>query len=283
MPEPGPTPRLEELLEAARRLEADEPLSEPLATALLRGTSIGGARPKALLEDERGKYVAKFASSTDHYPMVRAEQAAMNLAERCGLRVCVTRRTLSLGKDVLLVERFDRVATPSGESRRLVVSALTLLRLHESEARLASYLDLAGALRRWGADPAAELPELFRRMVFNILVGNTDDHARNHALFWDGSAYRLTPAYDICPDLRAGRTAFQAMAVGRDGRRSTLKNALSEAGQFGLSKAAARAEVERLVDAARAHWRAAADAAGIDARTLALLERETVLGPGCFE
>lgn len=274
---------LVDLAEAARRVEAREPLPPHLDAALLHGTSVGGARPKALLDDRGRKCIAKLSSSTDRFPVVRCERAAMVLADRCGLAVARTELAACAGRDVLVVERFDRVETGAGWSRRLVLSALTALALHETEARLASYLDLAGFFRRFGADPAGDCEELFRRMVFNILIGNTDDHARNHALFWDGVAYRLTPAYDLVPVLRAGRTASQAMVVGRDGRHSTLRNALSEAGQFGLAPTRAAALIDDLLAAVETGWPEVADAAGLTTAERAALERETVLGPGCLE
>lgn len=278
-----PQATLAELMGAAELIEAGTALGVELSMAMVRGTSVGGARPKALVRDGDEKYVAKFSSNTDTNPVVRTEHAAMRLGLHCGLAVASTQRVESLGRDVLLVRRFDREHASNGEVRKMLVSALTILRLHEMEAPLASYLDLAAFIRRSGAAPLADGRELFRRMVFNILVGNTDDHARNHAFFWDGRHYTLTPAYDICPDLRAGRTAYQAMAVGRDGRRATLKNAISEAGQFSLSLAEARAEVDELVERSRAFWPVAADEAQLTALQREQLERETVLGPGCFE
>jgi serine/threonine-protein kinase HipA len=278
--EQGHQASLDDLMDATARMEAGTPLPPGLELALRRGTSVGGARPKALLTEGPRKWVAKMSSSTDHYPVVRAEHAAMELAGRCGLDVPAVRRVESLGRDVLLVERFDRVPVGEGFARRLMLSALTILQLHESEALLASYLDLAAFIRRAAADPEQDNRELFSRMVLNILVGNTDDHARNHAFFWDGQSFQLTPAHDICPDLRAGRTAYLAMAVGADGRRASLRNALSESSQFGLSTTHARSEVDRLVDTVRIEWPAVAELSKRDCRRL---EQETVLGPGCFE
>ena len=275
---------LEELMTAAQHVEAGVPMTEALAAALLHGTSIGGARPKALLDEPDRRWIAKFSSSSDHFPVVGAEHAAMVLAAQCGLTVPAVRGLRCLGRDVLLVERFDRTPLGGGRwARRHLLSGLTVLRLHESEASLASYLDLAGALRQRARDPARDLRELFRRMVFNLLVGNTDDHARNHSVFWDGSRFDLTPAYDICPSLRAGRTTSQAMVVGTDGRRSTLRNACSEAGLFGLDSTEARRLCDELVEQVRVLWPEAADLAGLTRQDRERLERETVLGPGCFE
>jgi serine/threonine-protein kinase HipA len=205
---------LDELAEAARRLEEGAPLSPELELALVRGTSVGGARPKALVDGDDRRMIAKFSSTTDSYPVVKAEAVAMELAARAGLEVAPTDMTEVAGRDVLLVERFDR---GSAGTRRMLVSALTLAGLDEMAGRYATYHGLADSIRQRFTDPDATLRELFSRIVFNIAVGNTDDHARNHAAFWDGAVLTLTPAYDICPQLRAGGETAQAMAIGRDG------------------------------------------------------------------
>jgi len=140
--------------------------------------------------------------------------------------------------------------------------------------------EMPGIIR--GASPKADNAALFRRMVFNIIIGNTDDHARNHSFFWDGRHYRLTPAYDICPMLRSGLTASQAMVVGTEGRLSTLRNALSEAPVFGLSPATAREEVDAMVGTVESEWPDAAEAAGLTRVQSDLLRRATVLSPGIF-
>ena len=128
----------------------------------------------------------------------------MRLAARAGLKVAPVRLEHVAGKDVLLVERFDRTKTNGKWTRKAMVSALTLFGLDEMMARYASYEDLAEIIRHRFTAPKATLHELYGRLVFNILCGNTDDHARNHAAFWDGARLTLTPAYDICPQSRAG-------------------------------------------------------------------------------
>jgi len=188
---------LEELMNAADRVDRGLELSPALDRALLHGSSVGGARPKALLGAGDRKLIAKFSSSTDPYPVVRAEFAAMELARRAGLNVAKVQLVETLGRTALLVERFDRVE--GSRERRAIVSALTMLELDEMMARYASYADLAQVIRERFTDGRDTLRELFSRITFNILVGNTDDHARNHAAFWDGEALTLTPAYDICP------------------------------------------------------------------------------------
>lgn len=228
---------LDELLEAAERVEAGEPLDERLDKALNHGTSIGGARPKALLEKNGEFWIAKFSSSSDYYPMVAVEVAAMWLARDCGLDVADASIESVMKKQIALIKRFDRVPGDQGIHRRHQISAMTLLNLNEDavERGEASYLELADVLLKHSRDPDRDLRELFARIVFNILVGNTDDHARNHACFWDGQYLDLTPAYDVCPQPRHSYSTKQAMEVGEQGRQATLSNALSVCSRFNLS------------------------------------------------
>lgn len=197
---------LDELMQSTERVEQGVPLTPELDQALQHGTSVGGARPKALIEAGNRKFIAKFSANTDLYSVVKAEYVAMRLAQRVGLDVAPVQLTQALGKDVLLIERFDRRRVEAGWSRRGVVSALTLLGLDETEARYASYEELATLVRHRFVAPSATLKELFSRLVFNILCGNTDDHARNHAALWDGTTLCLSPAYDICPQSRRRRS-----------------------------------------------------------------------------
>ncbi len=119
-------------------------------------------------------------------------------------------------------------------------------------------------------------------MVFNILIGNTDDHARNHAFFWDGLYHSLTPAYDICPMLRAGQSANQAMIVGNSGRESSIRNALSQSEQFALSHSEAQAIQEELLETIQEKWDQAAEHASLSKNESNILRRATILSPACF-
>jgi serine/threonine-protein kinase HipA len=208
---------LEELLQSAEKVEAGILLSPELDQALYHGSSLGGARPKAFIESENKKFIAKFSSSTDAYSIVKAEFVAMRLAKIAGLDVASVKLAKAAHKDILLVERFDRKKTDNGWTRKAMVSALTMLELDEMMARYASYEDLAEIIRHRFTSPTQTLKELFGRIVFNVLCGNTDDHARNHAAFWDGNALTLTPAYDICPQNRSGNEASQAMIITQSG------------------------------------------------------------------
>ncbi len=268
-PRPSGAP-LTELVEAAEGVHAGEPLSEDLEQALLAGSSVGGARPKALLNDGDVSMIAKFSAPTDVFPWMEAEAVAMELARRGGLDVAPSRLTASMGRDVLLVERFDRV--PGTAQRRMVVSALTILELHEMWVRYGSYADLADVIRRRFTAPQATLRELFSRIVCNVLVGNTDDHPRNHAAFWDGEQLTLTPAYDIAPQPRAGGESAQAMAIGPSpvggdataaSRLSRLTVCLDAAPTYLLERGEAREIIDGLVAVVNEQWHEACETVGV--------------------
>ncbi len=270
---------LEELVTAAELLEAGEPLPPALEDALLRGTSIGGARPKVLLNGEDRKLIAKLSSRTDTYPVVKAEAVAMELARRVGLDAAGTEVIEVHGHDALLVDRFDRL--DGGKRRRMVVSALTILNLDVMMGRYATYYDLADAIRSRFTEPRQTLRELFSRIVFNICVSNTDDHARNHAAFWDGENLTLTPAYDICPQPRSGGEATQAMAIRRDGYRySQLAGCIAAATDtYLLSKADAKNIIDHQVSTIQSEWNEAAEAARLTAAERKQLWGRQILNP----
>jgi serine/threonine-protein kinase HipA len=252
---------MEELLESAARVEKGLHLSPELDQALFHGSSIGGARPKGLIETLGKKYVAKFSSSTDLYSVVKAEFIAMRLAALAGLDVAPVQLIKAANKDVLLIERFDRERTAEGWSRKAMVSALTLLELDDMMARYASYEVLAEIIRHHFTNPRETLKELYSRLAFNILCGNTDDHARNHAAFWNGKQLTLTPAYDICPQGRTGNEASQAMLIAGNNNLSQLKTCLETAHNFLLSKEEAQRICDHLKSIIEQHWNAVCDEA----------------------
>ncbi len=245
---------LEELIDSAERVEKGIPLTPELDQALFHGSSIGGARPKALIQDQGNKTVAKFSTSSDLFSVVKAEFIAMRLAQLAGLNVAPVQLVKAANKDVLLIERFDRTPADGSWSRKAMVSALTLFGLDEMMARYASYETLAEIVRHRFTDPKATLKELFTRLVFNILCGNTDDHARNHAAFWNGKELILTPAYDICPQGRAGNEASQAMLICGNNNLSQLKTCLETAHHFLLSEDDARTIFAHVTGTIEHHW-----------------------------
>lgn len=274
---------LEQLLEAAERIEQGLPIDPELDQALQHGTSLGGARPKAQIDGDETKYIAKFSSTTDLYPVVKAEFIAMRLAALAGLNVAAVELSRSISKDVLLIERFDRVPADASWQRRMMVSALTMLELDEMMARYASYEDLAEMIRHRFTDPASTLRELYGRLVFNILCGNTDDHARNHAAFWDGQALSLTPAYDICPQSRTGNEASQAMLISGQDRLSRLSSCLDAGRHFLLSRGEAIALIEQQIQSIAANWGTVCEQAGLGTAEQAFLWGRQFLNPFAFE
>ena len=282
---------LEELIAAADGVQAGDDLPEELDQALLQGSSVGGARPKALLDDNGRPLIAKFSSPTDAFPWMPAEAAAMGLARRTGLDVAGTRLISAVGHDVLLVERFDRV--PGTGQRRMVVSGLTVLGLHEMQVRWGSYAELADTIRRRFTDPQATLRELFARIVFNVLVGNTDDHPRNHAAFWDGQQLTLTPAFDVSPQPRSGGEAAQAMAIGpadptgadptSAARLSQLSVCLDAAATYQLSVQEAREIIDMLVTVVHEQWDDACDEVGVPMALRNRLWGREICNPFVFE
>ena len=270
---------MEELIESAERVENGIPLTPELDQALFYGSSIGGARPKALIQDQGEKYVAKFSSGTDLYSVVKAEFIAMRLAAMAGLNVAPVKLTKAANKNVLLVKRFDRL--PQGEdwSRKAMVSALTILGLDEMMARYASYEKLAEIIRHRFSEPKDTLKELFSRLVFNILCGNTDDHARNHAAFWNGKELILTPAYDICPQGRTGNETSQAMSITGGKNFSQLKLCLEAAKHFHLSDENALAIFGRLVEVIEQNWKVVCDEADLSEVDRSLLWGKQFLNP----
>ena len=253
---------LDELCDAARCVEEGLPLTPALDQALLHGTSVGGARPKVTLEEGARQMIAKFSSSNDSFPVVKAEFAAMELARRVGIDVAPVEMSSAAGRDVLLVDRFDR--TPR-DGCRMLVSALTIVDLHDAfgmAGRYATYVDLADQIRARFVDPDATLRELFSRIIFNILVSNTDDHAKNHSAFWDGDMLTLTPAYDICPQLRTGGEASQAMAYGSDGDKSSqVERCAEHAVSYHLDPDEARDIFKHQIGVIRRDWNEVCDLA----------------------
>lgn len=255
-PAPPPAPvSLDDLADAAARIEAGEDIPAELVPALQHGTSIGGARPKAFLVDGGRRLIAKFASSTDPFPVVQGEFVAMELAHRAGIATAPVELFEGTGRTCLLVERFDRTLRGG---RRHLVSALTTMGLAAfPSGRYATYTALADRIRQSFTDPDAALRELFTRIAFNMMVGNTDDHGKNHAAFVhpNGITLTLTPAYDICPQIRTGGEAALAMAYGPDGeRRAQVAPLIDAAGIYHLDSAEAAGMVEHLETTIRDEW-----------------------------
>jgi len=273
---------LEALLTAAQQVERGVPLSPELDQALLHGTSLGGARPKVLLDDGERKFIAKFSASNDLFSVVKAEFIAMRLARKVGLDVASVQLRTALGKDVLLIERFDRFRHEGHWRRKAMVSALTIFELDEMMAAYASYENLAEVIRHRFVNPKSTLRELFSRIVFNVLCGNTDDHARNHAAFWDGHQLALTPAYDICPQSRTGQQASQAMLIHGAQRSSQVATCIAAAPSFLLGREEAIGIVNHQVNVIEREWLAICHEASVSTVDQTLFWRRQFLNPFAF-
>jgi serine/threonine-protein kinase HipA len=262
------TIELEKLQKIADALIQDEEQKKPgdagtaqVQELLFIGTSMGGARPKAVVEDKDGLWLAKFNTPHDRWNMARVEHAMLVLARACGLTIADSRVVDVGGRDVLLVKRFDRIKVKEGYLRGRMVSALTLLRaddIHNTRDSW-SYVMLVEELRRVTADPKRNAHELFRRMVFNGLISNTDDHPRNHAALAMNNAWSLSPAYDLTPTSPVSvERRDLAMICGNAGRYANAANMLSQSARFLLAKDEAAAIVEEMKTNVRARWYAAA-------------------------
>src|SRR5690606_26215864 len=169
--------------------------------------------------------------------------------------------------------------TAQGWTRKAMISALTLFGLDDMMARYASYETFAEIIRYRFDEPRETLKELFSRIVFNILCGNTDDHARNHAAFWNGRTLRLTPAYDLCPQNRSGGEATQAMLISGDNRLSKLESCLEAAPHFLLSESEATAIFDKQREAIKTNWEKVCDEAGLSAVDRKFFWRRQFLNP----
>lgn len=264
---------LQTMLEAVQDLDRTEDLRPEHQRFLLRGSSLGGARPKATTSHQNSLWIAKFGRAADRYPVCRAEYAVMRLAALVGLDVPAVDCVSLLGRDVYLIQRFDRLSS-EGTEKRPFISGLTLLGLHESESTRGSYRALAEALRRYGSHPLEDGRELWKRMIFNILCNNTDDHLRNHGFLWDtkGNGWRLSPLYDVVPFPQLAHERYLAIGVGTAGRLSALRNALSESSFFGVSPDEAFGLASAMQHQVKTNWRQVFQEAGLSAGDIMRLE-----------
>lgn len=252
----GATLSLAEMIEAADRVDAVEELAPRHRRFLMRGSSLGGAQPKAPTSFEGEAWIAKFGHRHEAWNTCRIENAAMHLAAECGIVVPMTRTLMVAGRDVFLIRRFDR----DGAQRRHFVSAATLLGTADITA--GSYQEIAVGIKRYGVAGQIkdDLAQLYRRMVFNILCNNSDDHLRNHGMVHHpGKGWRLSPAYDVVPqpDMGPGQARQLTLGIGMDGSRSaTLDNALSVCGVFGLKDDDARALIREIRQIFLSRWEA---------------------------
>lgn len=258
-----PLIRLGELLNAAMRVAADSDDDNDLRLILAPGSSLGGARAKASVLDLQGQLsIAKFPQADDAYPVMQWEAVALDLAWRAGIEVPTWRLEQVADRTALLLRRFDR----DGDVRVPFLSAMSMLGAADNEDH--SYLEIIDALRQFGSQPERDCAQLWRRIVFNILIANTDDHLRNHGFLFDGAGgWRLSPAYDMNPVPLDVKARILSLAIDEADDTASLDVALSVARQCGLKLPAAR-EIISEVQAAVAQWRGRAATYGLNARDI---------------
>lgn len=274
---PAPLRKYNQTMDLARLQEladiiiADEELpkgaeAEQAQDLMLGGTSMGGARPKAVVENEDGLWIAKFNRPDDKWNHARVERAMLELGRECGLHTAESRITTIGDRDALLVKRFDREKTDQGYRRARMLSALTLLRAEEraEERENWSYVLLAEELRRVSAQPKIDAPELFRRMCFNALISNTDDHPRNHAVIAMEQDWKLSPAYDLTPSPEiSDEHRDLALECGDVGRYANANNLLSQSARFLLKPDKAVRIIDDMEQTVRNKWYEVARRVGV--------------------
>ena len=223
---------LPKLLSATERFIADHESTEDLRLLLAPGSSLGGARPKASIRDFDGSLaIAKFPRKDDEFNIVVWEAVTLTLAENAGIRVPKHRLETILGKSVLIIKRFDR----DGGNRIPFLSAMSMLGAHDNEQH--SYLEMAYALAQNGASPEEDMKELWRRIVFTIMVSNTDDHLRNHGFIYERyKGWRLSPAYDINPTPLEIAPHILTTSIDFNDNTASLETAMRVAKEFRLKK-----------------------------------------------
>jgi serine/threonine-protein kinase HipA len=256
------TMELKRLQELADLIITDEdlpegPEAEQAQKLMVGGTSMGGARPKAIIEDESGLWIAKLRHPEDKWNDARVEHAMLMLARECGLQVAES-KVVTIGEhNAVLVKRFDREKTTAGYRRGRMLSALTLLRSDENyQAREKwSYVLLVEELRRISSQPRTDAPELFRRMCFNALISNTDDHPRNHAVVAMNTDWKLSPAYDLTPSMPVSAERRDlALDCGDWGRYAHAENLLSQSARFLLEQDEAKIIIDEMEQSVRSKW-----------------------------
>lgn len=254
-----PWVELPKLLSAAEHVMADTDTEEDLRLLFAPGSSLGGARPKASVREMDGHLaLAKFPRKDDEINTVVWEAVALALARKAGIAVPAGRVEVIAKKPVLLLRRFDR----KGAQRIPFLSAMSMLGAKDHETR--SYLEIVDALRRHGAAPRADMEALWRRLVFNILISNTDDHMRNHGFLYEGTeGWRLSPAYDLNPVPTDIKPRILSTAINEDDSTASLPLAMEVAGYFELEVTKARV-IAAQVGKAVAQWRAEASRHGLN-------------------
>lgn len=253
-----PLIKLPILLSATERFIDESDTDEDLKLLLAPGSSLGGARPKALVQDLDGSLaIAKFPQKNDDYPVILWEAVALKLAARAGIQVPSWRLTIAAERPILLSKRFDRIK----QQRIPYLSAMSMLSANDNEQR--SYLDIADAIRQHSEHVDRNLHELWRRLLFNIMISNTDDHLRNHGFLYKNSqGWDLSPAFDLNPTPPDIKPRILTTYINFDDGTASLDLAFSVFSYFNLSHSEAKC-IANEVSAAVAHWREEAANVGL--------------------
>ncbi len=281
---------LEHLLDAAQRIDEGLPVPAHLEQIFIQGTALGGARPKATVRDDAGYLtLAKFPTRKDVFDIPAVETALLQLARAAGLDVPAVQTRMLGNRRIMMIRRFDRYWLDKGgvagagtdlglapashrtERRMAFASGLTFVGGDELESNTKAYSDLAAAVRKY-CHPAVirqDNEELFKRMVFNVLVTNDDDHLRNHAFIWDPTlpGWRLSPLYDVLPRPTIATDRYLHLGVGPEGRIATIDNAMAGAGMFSINPVRAGRLIAEVWDVVR-EWKVAFEASGVGARDI---------------
>ncbi|PCJ22349.1 MAG: phosphatidylinositol kinase [Rickettsiales bacterium] len=262
-----PLVNLPRLLSATERYLNDDETAEDLKILLAPGSSLGGARPKASIRDQDGHLaLAKFSKKDDEFNVVVWEAVALTLAEKAGIKTAEWRLAQIIGKAVLITRRFDR----QGGRRIPFLSAMSMLGAKDNEAH--SYLEIAYALAQHGGAPNQDMEELWRRIVFTVLISNTDDHLRNHGFLYEqNKGWRLSPAYDINPVPLEVKARILSTSINFDNPTASLDVALSVIDDFRIKKPRAL-EIIKEVDSAVKSWRSVAKQFGLSQKEIQRME-----------
>lgn len=235
---------LDEMSDAVSRLELSMDIPLAMRRLLNKGGSLGGARPKADFIHENKRWIAKFPANGDDHNVELLEAAVLELATQCGIDVSPYKLEKIHRGHALLIRRFDRVGDIDDETRIHFLSASALLDVTYN-ANGGSYIEFAQVIRRLAADPAHDLDQLYRRMIFNLVIDNTDDHVKNHGMLHvKGNQYKLAPAFDVVMQLT--NVGYQELAIIPGNNNAKLNLALQAAPHFGINEGDARVMIEEV-------------------------------------
>ncbi len=260
---------LEELQRLAKKFEEDSTsIDDEMALLFQAGSSPGGARPKALIRDQNQAYLAKFSSIKDQFDVVALESATMELARKAGVDTAATKCVKCGQKNVLLVNRFDLDVTTM--TRNHVISMQTLL--HAEGFYTSGYSDMADVLRQVSNDPELDLKKLFKQLLFNVMVGNTDDHLKNFCMLFDGKQWKLSPAFDLLPNI--GLNQEHILRIGHHNMVTNQQSLIQEAKIFGIKQKSKAIEIiEKMLESVSS-WESVYKDHEVPQRDIAVIGRD---------